>query len=275
MWFRIQHDSWYRYDVPVALAEHVLRLTPRAGGIQLLSHQLRVEPQPSLWRNELDELGNSIARLSFTGTTQSLRVTSEVELETLPPAALELALPSLPWAGSSWAASSWAANEGIDASVRAFADGIASQVGQHPVAFLDELTRTLFTSFDRHLRPTGAARSAAETLALRQGACRDLTVLFLDACRHCGIAGRFVSGYQAQADTPDGQRHLHAWAEVFLPGGGWRGWDATHGLRVDQGHVALCAAPTQAATMPIEGGFSFQGPTLNSTLDHSVRISTR
>ena len=92
---------------------------------------------------------------------------------------------------------------------------------------------------------------------------------------HCGIVGRFVSGYQAQADTPDGQRHLHAWAEVFLPGGGWRGWDATHGLRVDQGHVALCAAPSQAATMPIEGGFSFQGPTVNSTLDHSVRITTR
>jgi len=61
MWFRIQHDSWYRYDVPVALAEHVLRLTPRAGGIRLLSHQLRVEPEPSSWRNELDELGNARA----------------------------------------------------------------------------------------------------------------------------------------------------------------------------------------------------------------------
>ena len=265
MWFRIQHDSWYRYDVPVALAEHVLRLTPRAGGIRLLSQQLRVEPEPCFWRNELDELGNSITRVSFSGTTQSLRVTSALELETLPPASLELALPSLPWA----------AGEGIDWSVRAFAEGIASQAGYQPVAFLDQLTRTLFTSFDRHVRPTGAARSAAETLALRQGACRDLTVLFLEACRVYGIAGRFVSGYQAQADTPDGQRHLHAWAEVFLPGGGWRGWDATHGLRVEQGHVALCAAPSQAATMPIEGGFSFQGPTVNSTLDHSVRISTR
>lgn len=265
MWFRIQHDSWYRYDVPVALAEHVLRLTPRAGGIRLQAHQLRVEPEPSFWRNELDEQGNSIVRVSFSGTTQSFRVTSEAELQTLPPAPLDAAEPSLPWA----------AGEGIDASVRAFADGIANEVGRAPVPFLDQLTRTLFTSFDRHIRPTGAARAAAETLALRQGACRDLTVLFLEACRHCGIAGRFVSGYQAQADTPDGQRHLHAWAEVFLPGGGWRGWDATHGVRVEEGHVALCAAPSQAATMPIEGGFSFQGPTVNSTLDHSVRISTR
>src|SRR3954464_14529288 len=114
MWFRIQHDSWYRYDVPVALAEHVLRLTPRAGGIRLLSHRLRVEPEPSSWRNELDELGNAITRLGFYGSTQSLRVTSEVELETLPPASLDLVLPSLPWA----------AEAGIDAGVRGFAEGI-------------------------------------------------------------------------------------------------------------------------------------------------------
>src|SRR4051812_21863797 len=113
MWFRIQHDSCYRYDVPVALAEQVLRLTPRASGIQLLSHQLRVEPEPSSWRNELDELGNSITRVSFFGTTQSFCVTSEVELETLPPAALELTLPSLPWA----------AGAGVDPSVQAFAEG--------------------------------------------------------------------------------------------------------------------------------------------------------
>ena len=99
-------------------------------------------------------------------------------------------------------------------------------------------------------------------------------MLFLESCRQLGIAGRFVSGYQAQAETPDGQRHLHAWAEVFLPGAGWRGWDATHGVRVLDGHVALCAAPAQAATMPIEGGFLFQGAVVNSTLDHSVRIST-
>ena len=264
MWFRIQHDSWYRYDVPVALAEHVLRLTPRAGSVRLLAQRLQVEPEPTFWRNELDEFGNSIARIGFSGSTQSFRVQSELELETLPQAPLDPFLPRLPWAAA----------EGIDGSVRAFADEIASQVGREPVAFLDQLTRTLFTSFERHVRPTGAARAAAETLALRQGACRDLTVLFLEACRHCGISGRFVSGYQAQADTPDGQRHLHAWAEVFLPGGAWRGWDATHGLRVEQGHVALCAAPNQASTMPIEGGFSFQGPTVNSTLDHSVRIST-
>ncbi len=48
-----------------------------------------------------------------------------------------------------------------------------------------------------------------------------------------------------------------------------------HGIRVGDGHVALCAAPTQAETMPIEGGFYFDGATVNSTLDYSLRIATR
>jgi transglutaminase-like putative cysteine protease len=270
MHFRIRHESLYRYDVPVALGEHVLRLTPRADGIRLGSHRLSVEPEPTRWSWELDGLGNKLTRVSFFGSTQRLRVDSESELDTLLPGPLGFGLPPLPWPRAPWSSDGML----IESSVQAFAEALARDAGQEPIRFLDQLTHTLFTRFDRRIRHTGAARSAAETLALGQGACRDLTVLFLEACRQLGIEGRFVSGYQAQADTPDGQRHLHAWAEVSLPGSGWRGWDATHGVRVGDGHVALCAAPTQAATMAIEGGFSFQGALVNSTLDHSVRIST-
>ena len=93
------------------------------------------------------------------------------------------------------------------------------------------------------------------------------------ACRSLGIAARFDSGYQAQADTPDGRRHLHAWPEVFLPGLGWRGFDPTHGIAVTDGHVALCAAPDQADTMPVEGGFYGEG--ITATLDYRVEIATR
>jgi hypothetical protein len=45
-----------------------------------------------------------------------------------------------------------------------------------------------------------------------------------------------------------------------------------HGVAVTDGHVALCAAPDQAATMPVEGGFYGNGVT--STLDYRVEIAT-
>jgi transglutaminase-like putative cysteine protease len=274
VFFRVRHESLYRYDVAVQLGPHTLRLTPRAGAIRFRSRQLGVEPQPSAWFDALDAFGNAITTLGFSGTTRSLRVESSFELDTL-------ALPELWPLGERLPLSFTAQSEltpylvaSAHRAVLDFADQVAADVQREPVAFLDHLTRTLYARIDRHIRPIGNAREAHETLALGSGACRDLTVLFLEVCRSQGLAARFVSGYQAQAQTPDGQRHLHAWAEVFLPGVGWRAWDPTHGIRVTDGHVALCAAPQQAATMPIEGGFFFQGRAVNSTLDHSVRIAT-
>jgi transglutaminase-like putative cysteine protease len=86
------------------------------------------------------------------------------------------------------------------------------------------------------------------------------------------MASRFVSGYQAAYDTPGLRRHLHAWAEIFLPPYGWRGWDPMHGVRVSDGHLALCAAPDQAGTMPVDGSYSFAGERLTSALDYTIRI---
>lgn len=275
MRFTVSHETLYRYSVPVGLAPHVLRLNPRLDGGWLYSRGLVVEPDPIAWCELVDAHGNAVTQVDFAGQSRLLRIDSRFELETRPPALLPWApgLPSLPWPQ--------VAGDGLDAyrflpqpepAAAAFAHALAGEVGYAALPFLEHLSRTLYTRMDRHIRFEGAAQSAAHTLATWRGACRDITVLFLAACRSLGLAGRFVSGYQAEADTPDGQRHLHAWPEVFLPGLGWRGWDPTHGIPVGEGHVALCAAPEQEATMPVDGGFYANGVT--ATLDYSVRIAT-
>jgi hypothetical protein len=52
------------------------------------------------------------------------------------------------------------------------------------------------------------------------------------------------------------------------------GWDPTHGVDAGEGHVALSAAPDQAGTMPVVGGFYFAGSSVASTLDFDLRITT-
>jgi transglutaminase-like putative cysteine protease len=265
--FSVEHDSEYSYDVPVTLGRHVLRLTPRARETRNLTQSLLVTPEPVSRRQYEDAHGNTLTELSFVGETQTLQVQSVLDVETVCPPALRDEFGALPWVSS-------ATGNAVDETVRQFAQEVAKHTRHHTLAFLDELCRAIYERTYRHLRLTGDARSAEQTLSMGSGACRDVVILFLETCRAVGLNARFVSGYQAHAATLTEQRQLHAWAEVELPNYGYRGWDPTHGARVEQDHVPLCSAPTQAETMPIEGGFTFAGPTVNSTLKYSVSIST-
>lgn len=104
-------------------------------------------------------------------------------------------------------------------------------------------------------------------LEKKQGSCRDLAVLFIEICREAGIPARFVSGYQeGDPDIPEAE--LHAWAEVYLPGVGWRGYDPTHGLAVADRHVALAASPRPEQTMAVSG--TFRGTGVSSEIRHAV-----
>ena len=120
--------------------------------------------------------------------------------------------------------------------------------------FLTTLTRRLHEEFAHTIREEGAAEPAESTLAARSGSCRDLSVLFCEACRSRGIPARFVSGYEREAAVQE-PAHMHAWAEVYLPGGGWRGYDPSQGLAVSTAHVALAAAADPLLAAPVSGTY--------------------
>ncbi len=269
----IRHVTSYRYSTAVAFAPHVVRLAPRLDSVGCVSRSLYVTPAPLGVADFNDEFGNTCTRVTFDAYQSSeLSFDSRVEVQTFarPQLAPQLRLPPLPWAApypDEWFAYR---QPDLSAEVAALAQKLAREAGHAPLRFFELLCRTLYATIDRKIRLEGAAQTPAQTLALGRGACRDLTVLFLAVCRSLGVAGRFVSGYQGQEASPDGKRHLHAWPEVFIPELGWLGWDPTHGVEVGPGHVALSAAPEQAATMPVDGGFYFNGPTVTSTLEYSI-----
>lgn len=291
MRFTVRHLTRYEYSAPIRLGPHVLRLTPRggsaSGGGRVIAHHLRVLPEPVARREALTPEGNPVTHIDFAGETQLLEVESRFTLDTQAPGPLPQPLPALPWpaevargagpAGpepdaSGQIAPALIAPALIAPEVARYSDQLRARAGGQVAGFLALLTADLHSRTDRHIRPSGYAQSAAETLITARGACRDIAVLFIAAVQAQGMQARFVSGYQAQAESVDGQRHLHAWPEVWIPGAGWRGFDPTHGLPVGDGHVALCAAADQRATMPVEGGF--WGGTVLSRLSYTVEIST-
>jgi len=95
--------------------------------------------------------------------------------------------------------------------------------------------------------------SAEETLKAHSGSCRDFSVFMMDVCASMGILARFVSGYLFGSDLH--QHELHAWVEVLLPGGGWRGFDPIEGRIVDKNYVALAASIEAIGLSPVRGTF--------------------
>ena len=139
--------------------------------------------------------------------------------------------------------------------MRSFAEERSTEAGRQAMPFLMNLTETLCRDCRYVLRPEGPCYPAAVTLRLGEGSCRDLAMLFCDACRAVGLAARFVSGYE-RAAAVETHADMHAWAEVYIPGGGWRAYDPARGVAVSNAHVPVAAAADPEMAAPIVGRYA-------------------
>ena len=200
MRFTIRHETVYRYSAPVSLSPHLLRLNPRAEGATILERSLTVDPKPIAFREETDRFGNRVTHLDFEGFSDRLRIESRFDLETVAPEPFaDFGAPPLPWAGGlDDPMAQYRSGEAEESAVREFASALASESRWQVLFFLDRLNRTLFARMRHEIRAEGAAWSPERTLAAGGGAFRDVTALFMAACRSLGIAARFVSGRHAR-----------------------------------------------------------------------------
>ncbi|MEL6158120.1 MAG: transglutaminase family protein [Cyanobacteria bacterium J06627_32] len=281
--YRITHLTQYQYDRTVQLRPHTLRLCPRSDGSQWLqSFQLSCSPTPKQQTYCLDANGNTCTVLSFTQPLTDLSLQSVSEVNTArtnpfdylsEPWAVELPIdyplslaaqlgPYLkaPLAG------------GTAPTVAHLAQALSTEVSGNVGYFLTRLTQYIPTLCDYQPRQHGAAYSPGVTLEKKAGTCRDFAVLFVAVCRAVGLAARFVSGYQ-EGDLETTEHELHAWAEVYIPGGGWRGFDPTLGLAVADRHIAIAAAPSPQQATPVSGTLQIApGENVHTTLTTDITI---
>lgn len=268
MKFRIRHHTHYRYSRPVFLEPHVVRLCPQGNANQrVASFALQIEPRPSDRSEYMDAEGNTVTQIWFRDLTDVLRVTGETTVETLCANPFDYLVDAgaqrLPVDYSELDAMRLTSCRTRTAKVEAIeklAATLADKAGGQTQQYLPILNDWIYTNHRTIIREDGDPWPAEVTLERAEGSCRDLVVLFMELCRAQGLAARFVSGYQ-EGDPDQEHRDLHAWAEVYLPGGGWRGFDPTHGLAVADRHVMLAASCRPEGAAPISGTFRGTGAT--------------
>jgi transglutaminase-like putative cysteine protease len=274
--FEIRHHTCYHYSSAVRLGPQWLRFHPRDDATQqVLSHRIDTQPKPNGQNLHLDLEGNRVTQLWFNAPTERFEIEVRMQVRTLPRNAYAfILLPEatrLPIAHGqdNVLIRGYLQRTDIDEAVTRFAGELGQTVEQDTLRFLELLNRTLYTDFEREIRDTGDPQRSSHTLQSRRGACRDLSMLFVDCCRAQGIPARFASGYQ-KGNTRRNRRYLHAWPEVYLAGAGWRAYDPTRGEIITDTHVTIAAAAHPRDTMPVTGGY--YGEQVKSRLDFDLQI---
>jgi uncharacterized protein (DUF2126 family) len=282
----LNHVTHYRYDREVGLSPQVIRLRPAPHcRTRILSYSLKVHPSKHFINWQQDAQANYLARLVFPDPTRELKVEVDIIAEMSVQNPFDFFLT--PYAEQfpfKYEASErrelvpYLVKAPAAAEVSNYLAGI-SRIPCRTIDFIVEINRRVANDIEYVIRLEPGVQLPEQTLALRRGSCRDSAALLVQLFRHLGLAARFVSGYLIQLvpdvkslDGPVGATQdftdLHAWCEVYLPGAGWIGLDATSGLLAGEGHIPLACTPEPSSAAPISGAVD----ECETTFEHRMSV---
>jgi transglutaminase-like putative cysteine protease len=273
MLLHVLHETAYRYVPTVRTAQHMAHMKPATTPTQrVLSHRLRVDPQPARCSESIDVYGNTRSFFSLQFAHDALRVVADSLVATTPPAE---PAASLSWDQAVERMRYHRASRYDAAAEFAFAspyvprdDAFAAYAqpsfpARRPLLEgARDLMRRIHADIEYTTCATDVNTPALEVLALRQGVCQDLAHVMLGCLRSLGLPARYVSGYLL-TEPPPGQPRLvgsdasHAWVSVYLPAedgpGTWVDLDPTNDQAAGEDYVTLAIGRDYADVSPMRG----------------------
>lgn len=271
MIYEVRHTTIYRYQAPASVSHHVARLKPRELPFQKpLSHRVDLDPAPTVWREQPDYYGNTMAFFTVQQPHHELQIRSQSRVELSSPPGIEPDA-SAPWEAvrelafehrltEAGRAMEFAFDSPLVPRAPAYAEyGAVSFTAHRPVlAAAVDLMQRIHREFEFDPEASSVATPVSETFQRRRGVCQDFAHLMLACLRSLGLPARYVSGY-LETSPPPGQPKLegadasHAWVAVFCPRLGWLELDPTNAIIPGERHVRLAWGQDYSDVSPIRG----------------------
>ncbi len=260
---RVDHHTLYRYDQPVSLSPHLVRLFPRTEPGRLVQSLRFTTNDGASVQYRRDLFDNNFARCFYPDKHQDLSFEQnafDFLLDNFavdspfvypPGTAARLATYLRPPAGES--------PQTDPGKLLPLAFWSAPTGPKPTVSLLIDLLEAVHANIRYELREEGEARPPRETLQIGSGSCRDTGVLLAALLRELGFPARLASGYLCLFGSEARDRHaegaMHLWTEVYLPGAGWVGLDPSNGVFCDHRYITTAVGLTTLDVTPTTGSY--------------------
>src|SRR6202022_3077744 len=234
MRLRIAHSTTYRYEPPATGVIQILRMTPGSHDGQYVAEWHVDVSTDSRLQVHQDAFGN-VTHVLTEGPIADVTIHVEGLIEThdtggvlkgtderFPPS-LFLRSTQLTEVNPAMATFARELRSESEADVLGFLHALMMQINEH-------------MTFDED--PTNSGTSAAEAFGLKRGVCQDYAHIFIACARSGGMANQ-----------PAG----HAWAEAFVPGLGWIGFDPANGICTTDAHARVAIGLDYLGAAPVCG----------------------
>ena len=261
----IRHETRYDYEEPVTGAVMRLRLRPPDTSAQTVQSWAVTVNDAPIERWITSGYGDAEALWRSTGKLSEIAIVAEGEVTTIDTAGvtrrLQGAVRPLLFLRDT------ALTRPSDA-LQALAADARSDSG--PLDAMHRLVLAVHEAVRFKAGSTHFGTTAAEALEQGTGVCQDQSHVFIAAARLLGIPARYVAGYLRDPDRPDDAHDPHAWAEGWVDGLGWVGFDCALGNCPKEGHVRLTVGLDAEDAAPIRMTVGHGG---DATLSSDVEIA--
>lgn len=242
----VRHETRYRFDPPARGLVQSLRLVPGPSTSQTVIDWAVDVPGAQRGAAFRDGAGDHVETVAIRGPVGEVTILVTGTVVTADTAGVlkgvKEVVPPAAYLRTTRATRASRALEALSAATAA-AEGSLARAHALAAAVADAIA---YVPGETH-----ALTSAAEALEAGAGVCQDHAHAMIAVAVAAGLPARYVTGYLFTGEDPG--EAAHAWAEVWVDGLGWIGFDPANECCPDDRYIRLGSGYDAADAAPIRG----------------------